>query len=186
MKLLILFGPAAVGKMTVGQEIARQTGLRLFHNHMSIELVYPFFEFGTPSFERLVEVIRTEIMREVARSELPGMIFTFTWALDDPEDGEYLRQLIQPFVERKAEIFYVELASDQAVRLQRNRDPHRLAHKASKRELERAEKVLLQQDERHRFHSLAGEFAGKAHFRIDSTKLTAEETAKRIIERFAL
>ena len=34
MKLLFLFGNAAVGKMTVGQELAQRTGLRLFHNHI--------------------------------------------------------------------------------------------------------------------------------------------------------
>ena len=34
MKLLLLFGDAAVGKMTVGQELAKITGLKLFYNHL--------------------------------------------------------------------------------------------------------------------------------------------------------
>ena len=38
MKLVWLIGPHAVGKMTVGQELAKMTDLNLFHNHMSIEL----------------------------------------------------------------------------------------------------------------------------------------------------
>ena len=37
MKLVVIIGNGAVGKMTVGQELANITGLRLFHNHMSIE-----------------------------------------------------------------------------------------------------------------------------------------------------
>lgn len=49
-KLLILFGPPAVGKMTVGKELSALTGMKLFHNHMTIELVLPFFEFGTPPY----------------------------------------------------------------------------------------------------------------------------------------
>ena len=50
--LVIILGPHAVGKMTVGQELAKITGLRLFHNHMSIELSRKLFapnekeEFG--------------------------------------------------------------------------------------------------------------------------------------------
>ena len=32
MKLLFLIGNAAVGKMTVGQELMKITGLRLFHH----------------------------------------------------------------------------------------------------------------------------------------------------------
>ena len=43
MKLVIIFGDGAVGKMTVGQELMKITDLRLFHNHMSIEPVLEIF-----------------------------------------------------------------------------------------------------------------------------------------------
>jgi hypothetical protein len=56
--LLFLIGPSPVGKMTVGREVAARTGLRLFHNHASIEPILPFFEFGEPAFHRLVEAFR--------------------------------------------------------------------------------------------------------------------------------
>ena len=45
MKLVLIFGPQAVGKMTVGQELAKKTGLKLFHNHMTIELLSPCSAF---------------------------------------------------------------------------------------------------------------------------------------------
>ena len=35
--LVVLVGPPAVGKMTVGHALAARTGLRLFHNHHTIE-----------------------------------------------------------------------------------------------------------------------------------------------------
>ena len=47
MKLILIFGPQAVGKMTVGQELATLTGLKLFHNHMTIDLVSPIFDYST-------------------------------------------------------------------------------------------------------------------------------------------
>ncbi len=34
MKFVHIFGPQAVGKMTVGQELVKITDLKLFHNHM--------------------------------------------------------------------------------------------------------------------------------------------------------
>ena len=43
MKLVLIIGDGAVGKMTVGQELTKITDLRLFHNHMSIELVLDVF-----------------------------------------------------------------------------------------------------------------------------------------------
>ena len=42
MKFILIFGPQAVGKMTVGQELAKITNLKLFHNHMTIDLVGHF------------------------------------------------------------------------------------------------------------------------------------------------
>lgn len=44
MNLVIIFGPHAVGKMTVGQELAKLTGYKLFHNHMTIEVVAALFD----------------------------------------------------------------------------------------------------------------------------------------------
>ncbi|MGO4372793.1 AAA family ATPase, partial [Paenibacillus sp. MCAF20] len=89
MKLVIIFGPQAVGKMTVGQELAKRTDLKLFHNHMTIELVSPFFSYGSQTGKRLVGLFREEIFKEVAVSDLEGLIFTYVWGLDIPADWEY-------------------------------------------------------------------------------------------------
>jgi shikimate kinase len=70
MDLLFVVGPPAVGKMTVGKEIADRTGLRLFHNHMMIEPVLHFFDYEDPAFGRLVEEFRIRIFEEVAASDL--------------------------------------------------------------------------------------------------------------------
>ena len=58
MHLVVLFGPPAVGKMTVGHELCRLTGYRLFHNHLTIEPFLGIFEFGSPSFARLSSEFR--------------------------------------------------------------------------------------------------------------------------------
>ena len=45
MKLVLIVGSGAVGKMTVGQELMKITDLRLFHNHMMIEPVIDIFGY---------------------------------------------------------------------------------------------------------------------------------------------
>jgi hypothetical protein len=85
--LVFIVGPPAVGKMTVGHALAERSGLRLFHNHHTIDLVLRFFEYGTPPFQRLVGEFRRRIFEEVAASDLPGLIFTYVWAFDDPRDA---------------------------------------------------------------------------------------------------
>ena len=61
MKLVVILGDSAVGKMTVGQELMKQTGLRLFHNHMAIELVLEVFgKFSGNAVYRIRDVIFEE------------------------------------------------------------------------------------------------------------------------------
>ena len=75
MDLVILFGPQAVGKMTVGEELQKLTGLKLFHNHMTIDLVLKLFSWEEG--QDLIRTFRDEIMKKMATSENnKGMIFT--------------------------------------------------------------------------------------------------------------
>lgn len=86
MKFMLIFGPQAVGKMTVGQDLAKLTDLKIFHNHITIDLVSPFFDYSTKEAKRLVSLFRNEIFEEVSKSDLYGMIFTYVWAFDLQSD----------------------------------------------------------------------------------------------------
>ena len=69
MKLVNIFGNAAVGKMTVGQELAKITDLRLFHNHMTIEPVIEIFGYYNGAVtRRLREVYFDEFSKSVVRT----------------------------------------------------------------------------------------------------------------------
>ena len=46
MKFILITGPQAVGKMTVGQELTKTTDLKLLHNHMTIEVVTKIFDYS--------------------------------------------------------------------------------------------------------------------------------------------
>ena len=186
MKFVIIFGPQAVGKMTVGQALAEQTGLKLFHNHMTIDLVSPFFSYGTPEGRRLVQLFREELFHSVAKSELPGMIFTFVWAFNMEEDWAYVRHVTGIFEAQGADICYVELEAALDERLVRNTTENRLTHKPTKRDLVWSEGELRQTATIHRLNSREGELDVTNYMRIDNTNLDAAEVAKRIRERFQL
>lgn len=183
MKLVMLIGNAAVGKMTVGQELMKITDLRLFHNHMTIEPVIEIFgRFDGNVTKRLREVI----FQEFARSELYGMIFTFMWAFDMSEDWQYhdwVRSIFEPY---GTEFYYVELVTDAKTRFERNVTPNRLTHKASKRDIEASNARLLRDDSAHRLESLPGEIPFENYMKIDNTNLSAEAVAWMIKERFML
>ena len=183
MKFVIIFGPSAVGKMTVGKALAEKTGLKLFHNHMSIEAIRPVFDFGTPAFNRLVTMIRMETFKEMAKSKEAGMIFTFVWALDLPSEFEYINRAVKIFEEVGAEIFYVELEASLETRLVRNKHEARLLEKPSKRNMEMAEKVLYSEND-HDLNTTEGTFNRANHLKINNENLKPEEVAQIVFEHF--
>ena len=186
MKLVLLFGPMAVGKMTVGQELAKTTGLRLFHNHMTIDLVSNFFSYSSSEGRRLVNLFRWEILEAVAKSDLSGIIFTIVWAFEMQSDREYIEKLTALFREQGAEVCFVELEAPLEVRLARNVTENRLAHKPTKRNLEWSHNDVLTGDSKHRMNSLPGEITEKNYLRINNSNISAEETARLIREHFNL
>ncbi|HRV86859.1 MAG TPA: AAA family ATPase, partial [Saprospiraceae bacterium] len=128
MHFLLLCGPPAVGKMTIGREIASRTGFKLFHNHHSIEFALNYFDFGDPEFAELNEGLRQLVFSTVAKSQqLSGFIFTLVWAFNEQEDWDYVRDLVNRFTNNGWTFSVVELYAPLKIRHERNKTPLRLA-----------------------------------------------------------
>lgn len=190
MQLLVIFGPPAVGKMTIGRRVVERSGFRLFHNHALIEPLLEVFDYGTPPFVRLLREMRQQVVEEAAASET-DLVLTYVWGLELEGDVEELSQQIAAYVERGAVVSFVELAADLQTRLERNRTEHRLAEKRSKRDLAWSDSNVRDM-ERHVMNTDV-EPEGKAlpglrllgqhrHFRLDTSQLTPEQSADRIVE----
>lgn len=178
MNLIIVLGPPAVGKMTVGQELSKLTGYPLLHNHMTIDLVTELFDFGTPQFGRLVPAFRQMLVAEAAASDLPGLIFTFVWAFDVDEDKQFLDGLRDVVAEHGGATYYAELATGLDERLVRNRTENRLRHK-KKADFNKTEGAILRL-EALRLNSQNDFPYPERHIKIDNTHLSATNTAQQI------
>ena len=176
MKLVLIIGAGAVGKMTVGQELMKITNLRLFHNHMMIEPVIEIFgKFKGDTILKLREII----FNDFTKDENEGMIHTLMWAFDIKSDWEYVENLSKKF----DEVYCVELIASQQIRLERNKTENRLINKASKRDIEASNNRLLNEDT-HRLVSYEGEIPFKNYLRINNENLEPKEVAKIITEKF--
>jgi hypothetical protein len=184
MNFIIIFGPPAVGKMSVGVELAGLTGLKLFHNHMTIDLALNFFNFGEPPFHRLVDEFRRRIFEEVASSDLPGIIFTYVWALDLESDRAFIDRSCEIFRARDADIYFVELEAELPERIKRNESEFRLSQKPSKRDVVNSRERLLEDEERHRLNSKGDFFYPENYLKITNTNLSPHAAARLIVERF--
>ena len=97
MEIIFVYGPAAAGKLTVSRELAKLTGLPLFHNHLVVDAVGAVFPFGSEPFVLLRESFWLQTFTEAARIG-QSLIFTFApEATVDPHFPERVRAAIQPF-----------------------------------------------------------------------------------------
>ena len=184
MSLTFLIGPPAVGKMTVGQEIARRTGFKLFHNHITIEMVAPFYSYGTPEGQRLVEQLRRAFFDAFAADTNSNFIFTFVWAFGHPGEREYIEALADKFSSNGHEIFWVELEATFEERLKRNTTENRLAHKPTKRDTEWSDSHIRETEAKYRFNSENGEMPYETYLRIENTDRSADDVADEICRHF--
>jgi hypothetical protein len=183
MKLVLIVGDGAVGKMTVGQELMKITGLRLFHNHMTIEPVLEIFnDFNVDVILKL----RYLIFEEFAKTDNYGMIYTCMWAYDCPEDWQIMAKILGIFESVGAELYCVELTAPLDVRLKRNVTENRLKNKTSKGDVEASNARLIRDTKNHRFISHDGEVPIKNFMRIDNSNIAPDLVAKMIKDRFDL
>lgn len=106
MQLVFIHGPAASGKLTVASRLAAFSGLRLFHNHLTVDLVSALFDFGSEPFIRLRESIWLEAFREAAEND-QSLIFTF-----HPEASvrrDFPERVVSEIRSHHGEILFVEL-----------------------------------------------------------------------------
>lgn len=188
MRLLLIIGPPAVGKMTVGREIARRSSFRLFHNHHTIEPLVEVFGHGTPPFTVLNGEFRRRVIEEAARHRI-DLIFTLVWQLEEAGDEREVRELVAPYEVPGGQVLVAELYAGLDTRLRRNRGADRIAAKPTKADLEWSE-AHVRDVERHRLNSdptggeptPADDFLRRhPHLRLDTTDLSASESAERVL-----
>ena len=173
MNLIIIYGPPAAGKFTVGTEIAERTGYRLFHNHISIDYVKSVFEFGTPAFWRIVGNVRFELIAEAARENI-DLVHTFCYEFG--ADDEHFAKLIASAENHGGEVHLVLLRCDEAERKKRIGNESRV--KIGK---------LTDPGSFDRMHpELSTPLPGRETLIIDTTSTSAEDAATQIIEHVGL
>lgn len=185
-KVIILVGPPAVGKMTIGQELSKTTGFPLFHNHVTIEMLLPLFSYKSKSFKRLNNLFREEVFREFVSLNAPGFIFTYVWAFDLEDDRKEIEKLINQSVGSINNAYFIELSAPLPTRLERNSTPNRLRYKESKRDIEWSARNIKEVERNHILNSNRQHIFPfpERHIKINNTHLRPEEVSRLILEKF--
>lgn len=175
MKLIIIHGPPAAGKLTVSREVAMRTGFKVFHNHVSIDCVKTVFEFGSMPFWRVLKTIREETFAEAARSGI-SLIHTFCYA-KGPDDEQYER-MIECVESKGGEVHSVLLYCDDEVRRRRIVADER--QQIGK--LTDPDSIDMSRER----YDLFSPLPGRETLEIDTTYVLPDVAAARIIEHYKL
>lgn len=107
MKLILIHGAPAVGKLTVSKALVQATSSKLFDNHAAIDTALTVFEFGDPGFWELVQTIRLSVLKAAAEQNVPVVVMTSCYSA--PEDTLDFERFDNVINEHRGEILPVYL-----------------------------------------------------------------------------
>lgn len=117
MNLIFIYGPPASGKLTVAEEIAKLSGYKLFHNHLTQDLVRELYpEFNELRF-KLVDKIRLDIFEYTAENDT-NLIFTYVYSGDE-EDDAFITETVKVVHRAGGNVLFIELTAPNATLLER-------------------------------------------------------------------
>ncbi|MFL5466684.1 MAG: shikimate kinase [Gemmatimonadaceae bacterium] len=111
-QIIFLYGRPGVGKLTVGEQLAIETGYRLLHNHAVVDLVTSLFAFGSPPFIALRERLWLQTVDAAIWAKLAGMIMTF--APEETVTDEFIPILRTRITTQGSSIHFIELRCSDA------------------------------------------------------------------------
>jgi hypothetical protein len=171
--LAYLYGPPAVGKLTVAEHLNLLTGWPIFHNHLSVNPVRAIFEFDSSPFRNVVHRLRLDIF-QTAIAEGMSLIFTNNSAWSGPDGRERFaafaataRSVVE---DRGGRARFVRLTAPQAVLEERLASQSRQQH-GKLADVPRLRTVL---------GSLDDSVLYEDDLTIDTSQLSAEEAALAI------
>ena len=176
MNFVFIYGPPAVGKLTIAKELSKLTGYKLFHNHLTVDLVTSIFPFDSDQLRRLSGKFRLEIFEEAAKAHIEGLIFTMVYG---PEaDGEFIEKVVNIVEGNKGKVLFVRLFADiQTLKKRVTEESRKSFNKTTSPE------VLQEVVDKFKVFEAVQNHESLS---LDTSTLTPIESAKEIIQHYRL
>ena len=181
--LIVIIGPQAVGKMTIGEKLKEKIGYTLMTNHDSIEIAIKIFSSNKDAKLKLKSKIREDVFNICLENNI-SIIFTFVVDFNTNDDILYLNELKNKFEKTGGHFYLIELEAELQTRLDRNKTPHRLECKPSKRNMEWSDKELIESMDIYRMNSINDEIKFENYIKINNTNLSPNAVCDIIINKF--
>jgi chloramphenicol 3-O-phosphotransferase len=174
--LVYLYGPPAVGKLSIARRIAETAGFRLFHNHLTVDAVTSVFEFGSSPFVDVLQRMRLDVF-ETAAGEGIDVVFTnSSMSYSVPRTDSFLA-----FARAAAERVAAAGGSTMFVRLTAPVDV--LCDRVGGDDRRALRKLVDADRLRTRLEAYPEPVVNDDDLVLDTSTMTPDEAARRIVER---
>ena len=112
MRLVFLYGPPGVGKLTVASALEARSGFKVFHNHLTLKLLLSVFDFGSEAFRHLREDIWLGVFREAAAA---GTDLVFTFAPERTVNQSFIARTVEVVGKAGGQVIFVQLYCDESI-----------------------------------------------------------------------
>lgn len=175
MRMIFLYGPPAVGKLTVAKELAKITGYKVLHNHLTVDLISSLYEWGSPKYWEYLRDIRERLLSNLAKDDV-NIIFTYVYAAG--EDEEVMEKMFKKVEENEGKVLLVQLTTSvEKLKERMVSEDRRQYKKMSKKES--LDKWLEQ-------YKLFETYPNRQNIVIDNSNKTPTEVANVIVEKYNL
>lgn len=125
MKLVILYGPPAAGKLTIAQNLAKIADIHVFDNHQVIDIIEPIVTRQYPDFANLVYQTQRNIIEAAVKANQANIVITFPYASNLERDVEFITEVVASSRMLGAEAYPIFLKCSNATLLKRAVEPSR-------------------------------------------------------------
>ncbi len=176
MKLIFIHGCPATGKLTIANELSKLTEYKIFHNHLSMDLVNSVFKPNTDISYALIKKIRLMIFKKAAEEKIKGLIFTFSDVSGD--DFKFAKNVVRVIESNGGKVCFVHLSCKEEELFKRVKSP-------SRKKFGKFTSVLELKEGINKWN-----FDAVVPFRktlqIDNTNLSAKKVAEKIKNYYGL
>lgn len=176
MKLVVLYGPPGVGKLTVSRALSKKTGFKVLHNHLSMELLCALFDWGTKPYRELSRRFRIELLETATRNRVRGVVLTLVYPAE--ATLPILKELVRRMHRRGVWVGFVKLECSR-------KELERRVRGASRRAFT---KIKNSRELRSFFRKFgSGQTVPlKPHLTIDTISSNPNRVAKKIVNELSL
>lgn len=180
--VIIIYGPIAVGKLTVAKELAKKIKFKLTHNHLINDLAWSVFTRGEKDTNAIVEKLRYDFY-EAAVKYGHDIIITHAFSYNyisgtGLKDPEYLKRLEKKLEKAGANVLCVHLQARTKELFARVKGESRKEHKKLVNV-----SILKNLSKEKDWVTTA---PVKNNFIVDTTNLSPKKTTELIIKHYGL